>query len=100
MSASEMGSHEPGFAFSRMAVQILATVLVSTTIAAQSADIPAGFEPLDSSFRVFLQTYSLPGASLAIAKDGRLVFAKGYGFADVTNAEPVQPRSPDISRCT
>jgi N-acyl-D-amino-acid deacylase len=60
---------------------------------AQPGNVPAGFEPLDNSFRAFLQTNALPGASLAIAKDGRLVFAKSYGYSDVANADSVQPDS-------
>jgi hypothetical protein len=60
-----------------MVVGVLAAILSSALTTAQSGDIPAGFEPLDTSFRAFLQTYALPGASLAIAKDGRLVLAQG-----------------------
>ena len=87
-----MGNHKPG-TLSRMVVRILAAILASALTTAQSADIPAGFEPLDTSFRAFLQIHALPGASLAIAKDGRLVFAQGYGFADVANARPAEPDS-------
>src|SRR5260221_131550 len=35
----------------------------------------------------------MPGASLAVVKDGRLVYAKGYGFAYVEGKEPVTPAS-------
>lgn len=33
----------------------------------------------------------IPGISIAIAKDGRLVFAKGYGFADRENQIALRP---------
>jgi len=59
----------------------------------QPADIPPGFERVDRSFRAYLQSHSLPGAAIAIAKDGRLVLARGYGLADVEASRAVQPAS-------
>ncbi|MGH7331180.1 MAG: serine hydrolase domain-containing protein [Candidatus Rokuibacteriota bacterium] len=40
-----------------------------------------------------LREQRVAGASLAIAKDGRLVLAKGYGFANVQAGESVRPQS-------
>ena len=77
----------------RFGVHVLPVVLMLGVARAQTDDVPAGFEPLDSAFRTFLQTKSIPGASIAIAKDGRLVLAKGYGFADVEQGQPVRPDS-------
>jgi hypothetical protein len=57
--------------FQRASVQILTIALLTDVAYAQSQAIPAGFEGIDTSFRAFLQTYSFPGASIAIAKDGR-----------------------------
>ena len=37
--------------------------------------------------------WRIPGGALAVAKDGRLVLARGYGWADVEDQEPVQPYS-------
>ena len=34
--------------------------------------------------------WDVPGGALAIAKDGRLVMARGYGLADIDQEEPVQ----------
>ena len=56
------------------------------------ASLP-GFEPIDVAFRAFIEANSLPGASLAIAKDGRLVLAKSYGFSDVEQGLLVRPDS-------
>jgi N-acyl-D-amino-acid deacylase len=33
----------------------------------------------------------LPGAAVAVMKDGRLVFARGYGYADTATGAPVMP---------
>lgn len=38
-----------------------------------------------------LENRSVPGASLAIAKDGKLILARGYGLANVEAGQPVQP---------
>ncbi len=50
----------------------------------------AGFDRL---MRAFVRDEALVGASLAVTKDGRLVYARGFGFADVERREPVQPDS-------
>lgn len=36
-----------------------------------------------------LESNHIPGASVAVVKDGQLLFAKGYGYADVDNKVPV-----------
>ncbi len=55
---------------------------------------------LDRLMVQFLREHDIPGASLAIAKDGRLVFAHGYGWANVENNKPVRPISRfNIASC-
>src|SRR5690348_11584071 len=61
---------------------ILALLLLADTYG-QAVDTPEGFEPIESALLGFMQANALPGASLAIAKNGKLVFAHGYGLADV-----------------
>jgi len=39
------------------------------------------------------QNKSVPGASLAIARDGRVIYARGFGWADVEARQAVQPDS-------
>jgi N-acyl-D-amino-acid deacylase len=41
----------------------------------------------------FVTRHDVPGAALAVAKDGRLVYARGFGLADVENGQPVLPTS-------
>src|SRR5262249_7099195 len=50
-----------------------------------------GLEPFDAAMRTVIDRHGLPGAALAIAKDGRLVFAKGYGWANLAASEAIQP---------
>ena len=40
-----------------------------------------------------LEEWEVPGASIAITRDGKLVLARGYGLANVENGEPVEPDS-------
>jgi N-acyl-D-amino-acid deacylase len=37
---------------------------------------------IDNAMKAMLQKHEFPGASLAIAREGRLVLARGYGYAD------------------
>ncbi len=39
------------------------------------------------------QEYKVPGAALAVTKDQRLVYARGYGLADRETGQRVQPKS-------
>ena len=48
---------------------------------------------IDKKISAYMQQQSVPGLSIAIAKNERLVFAKGFGSADTTTKEPVTPDS-------
>ncbi len=39
----------------------------------------------------FLHKWSIAGASIAVSKDGKLVFAKGFGFADTVSRTETEP---------
>ena len=41
----------------------------------------------------FVEAHKVPGAALAVARDGQLVYARGFGYADVEAQQPVQPNS-------
>lgn len=47
---------------------------------------------VDDLVAQFMKNYKVPGASLAIAKDDRLVLARTYGYADKENNELMAPR--------
>lgn len=49
------------------------------------------FEGFDSQMEKFMDKWGIVGASVAIAKDDKLVYAKGFGFADRETSQPVQP---------
>jgi N-acyl-D-amino-acid deacylase len=47
--------------------------------------------PLDRLMRTIVREQDIPGAALAVARNGRLLFARGFGYADVQRKEPVKP---------
>lgn len=46
---------------------------------------------VDSKVQTFMTTYNIPGASLAVTKNGKLVYVKGYGKANTATGEDVTP---------
>jgi CubicO group peptidase (beta-lactamase class C family) len=54
---------------------------------AAAREVPASIPAVDKLANDALATSGVPGVSVAIAKDGMLVYAKGYGAADATSGE-------------
>lgn len=46
---------------------------------------------VDNRIATLLSTYNIPGASLAVTKNGKLVYRKGYGLADRSTNQAVVP---------
>ncbi len=51
------------------------------------------FEECVKIVGAFMKKWTIEGASIAIAKDGKLVYAKGFGFADTAAGIEIQPYS-------
>jgi CubicO group peptidase (beta-lactamase class C family) len=47
---------------------------------------------MDDLFARHMEEYHIAGAAVAVVKDGQLFFAKGYGYADLENNIPVDPK--------
>ena len=50
-------------------------------------------QAFDREMEAFMQARNIPGGALAVVKDRRLVYARGYGWADREKMIPVQPAS-------
>ena len=50
-----------------------------------------GMAPFEASVRGVLSKYNIPGGAIALVRDGKLIYARGFGYADVENKTPVQP---------
>ena len=51
----------------------------------------AGLAPFEQSVRDLMQTYGIPGGAVALVRDGKLFYARGFGYADLENKKLVQP---------
>jgi N-acyl-D-amino-acid deacylase len=52
-----------------------------------------GLDHLDEAMLRILEKYGIPGGALAIARNGKLVFARGYGWGKLETGEPVTPNA-------
>ena len=50
---------------------------------------PPVIPSFDAVMEKFVERHRIPGLSIALARNGRLVHAKGYGFADLESRTPV-----------
>lgn len=50
-----------------------------------------GMSSYDKAIRAVMKKYAIPGGAVAVVRDGKLVYARGFGYADVENKTPVQP---------
>jgi CubicO group peptidase (beta-lactamase class C family) len=57
------------------------------------AQAPPALKRFHAIMQDTLREHQIAGAALAIAVDGRLVLARGYGLADVDRGEPVRADS-------
>lgn len=48
---------------------------------------------INSKVKKYMDDYDIPGLSIAVMKDGRLVYAKGYGLANKANGNQVSTNS-------
>ncbi len=53
----------------------------------------SGLAHFDAAMVAFMREHRIPGASMAVVKSRRLVYARGFGLADVDRKEPVLPTS-------
>lgn len=64
----------------------------NTPISATGPSVP-GVGAYDDAITAFMRRWNIPGASVAVAKDGKLILARGYGYADRNAGTPAQPDS-------
>jgi CubicO group peptidase (beta-lactamase class C family) len=47
--------------------------------------------PFDAGVKEMMRKYNVPGVGLAVARNGQLIFARGYGYADFETKQLMQP---------
>lgn len=60
---------------------------------APPSDTTSPQESFDAFFPSLMAKWGVPGGAVAVVKDDRLVFAKGYGKSDTESGTPVTPTS-------
>ncbi|MGL4575374.1 MAG: serine hydrolase [Burkholderiaceae bacterium] len=57
--------------------------------AAQSSSLPPEFADWDAFIEAQLKLWNVPGVSMAIVKDGKVILSRGYGFRDAQKKLPM-----------
>jgi len=76
---------------------VLVTLICSLSLSGQTAGLPVSgpevpeLAVFDRTILEIMGKYGLPGGSLAVVDAGRLVLARGYGYADREANQGVQP---------
>ena len=52
-----------------------------------------GMDIFDKAIPGLMTKWNIPGGAVALSRNGKLLLAKGYGYADIENREQVQPDS-------
>ena len=75
----------------RSALCAIALFLASAASLAQAQPQAYATDQVDRYIEEQMKRRGIPGLSLAIIQDGKIVKAKGYGFADRDRKTPVTP---------
>ena len=65
-------------------------VFASPAVAQTGLEVPE-MAHYDTFITDLINQYNVPGAAVAVAKEGRLIYARGFGLATTATNEPVQP---------
>lgn len=76
----------------RAAIAAIAAVLAPSCVRAQATLPAAVAQRVDSVFAMYDSRVS-PGCALGVARDGQIVYAKGYGMSDLQHNVPITPSS-------
>ncbi|MBO0356347.1 serine hydrolase [Hymenobacter sp. BT186] len=69
---------------------ILCLLLSLQAVAQQGIPVPE-FTAFEATMQRFMQRWNILGASVAFGTQGRLVYARAFGYADVARTVPLQP---------
>ncbi len=64
---------------------------VPTVLSAQTGIPVSGMTSCDAQMQSLLSTYGIPGGQFALARNGKLVYDRAFGHADLQGLEPTRP---------
>jgi len=65
------------------------TLFLSILFVISSSAQPLSGNQIDSLVTLTLKTFDVPGISVGVIKDGNLMYAKGYGIANLRSGKKV-----------
>lgn len=69
----------------------MVTPVTAAALPGNPTQVPFAISIVDQSIQSFIRKAKIRGASLAVVKDGSIVYAKGYGYANTQDKTPVEP---------
>jgi CubicO group peptidase (beta-lactamase class C family) len=77
------------FSRSCTALTISIHFAVTFALAASAAETKGGLDGFDAFMAQAMGEFKVPGVAVAVVRDGKIIFAKGYGYRDVERQQPV-----------
>lgn len=65
-------------------------IAFTNSYAQTGVEVPE-LENIDQEFQQFMKDWNVPGASISVVRQGKLIYSRGFGFADTASMELVQP---------
>lgn len=79
---------------------LLPVLIVLTFKAYTQAGIAVGqMQGCDNQIEAFMTKWNLPGTTFALAKNGKLMYMRGFGYHDLAQTDSVQPYHLSIPTC-
>ena len=66
-------------------------LLLAATVVAQAYQAVGQADPVDDFIKAEMKRQNIPGLSLVVLKDGKIIKAEGYGLANIKRQIPAQP---------
>ena len=70
---------------------LVMSLCVCSTLHAQTPDVQKSLKGFDTYIAKIMKDWNAPGVSVGIVVKDKLVFAKGYGYRDLENKQPITP---------
>src|SRR5262245_5165818 len=77
------------FSRSCTALTVPPLFVVAAGLFAAAADTKGNLDGFDTFMAQAMGEFKVPGAAVAVVKDGKIILAKGYGYRDVEHEQPV-----------
>lgn len=81
------------YRYGRLACVYIFWLLFPDQVFAQTGLYIPELQPIDQTIQDFMKKWDIPGASVALSKDGRLVYARGFGLSNRETGTLVTPEN-------